>query len=200
MNLYLIRHGQTDWNVMKKMQGTEDIPLNDEGRTQAEACAQALSLIPFEAIYTSPLSRARETAQIISARHGHTPVIVEPGLTERDFGEGSGMTYHEFHSTYPEYPTVLPKGMEAPEQLRSRVCQAVRSCAEKHRNTSILLISHGASINAFLYQISDGICGSGITRLKNTGISKLSYCSVRRQFSLLYHNLSPEEFLCTAIQ
>lgn len=194
MNLYIIRHGQTDWNIVKKLQGTEDIPLNDTGRGQASVCAQALSSIPFEAIYTSPLSRARETAQIISDYKCHAPVIVEPGLIERDFGEGSGMTYEELHNRYPEYPQVLPKGMENFEELCSRVCSTVLSCAKKHQDTPILLVSHGASINAFLHRISNGTCGTGITWLKNTCISKLSYCPDSQQFSLLYHNLSPEEF------
>ncbi len=195
MNFYLVRHGQTDWNILKKIQGTEDIPLNDMGRIQAASCAQALSTIPFEAIYTSPLSRAKETAQIISSYHNHIPVFVEPGLTESDYGQGSGLTYKEFHSSYPEYPQILPKDMEESDKLRSRICLAIRSCAEKHLDATILLISHGASINAFLHLVTDGICGSGITHLKNTSISKFSFCASRGQFSLLYHNLSPEEFL-----
>lgn len=193
MELYIIRHGQTDWNIIRKMQGTEDIPLNDTGRRQAFVCAQALSGIPFEAIYTSPLSRATETAQIISDYQCHAPVIVEPGLIERDFGEGSGMTYEQLHCTYPEYPQVLPRGMELFDALCDRIFTAVRACAEKHRGKPILLVSHGASINAFLHRVSGGACGTGITWLKNTCVSKLLYSSDSREFTLLYHNLSPEE-------
>lgn len=195
MNLYLVRHGQTDWNLLKKIQGTENIPLNETGRIQAALCARALSSISFEAIYTSPLSRAMETAQIISSYHKDIHILVEPGLTERDYGECAGLTYKEFHSSYPEYPHILPEGIETSDKLRSRIYLAIRSCAEKHHDASILLISHGASINAFLHQISGGICGSGITQLKNTSISKFSFCASRGQFSLLYHNLDPEEFL-----
>ncbi|MBO5278228.1 MAG: histidine phosphatase family protein [Lachnospiraceae bacterium] len=194
MDVYIIRHGQTDWNIVKKLQGTEDIPLNDTGRRQAAICAQALSGIPFEAIYTSPLSRAAETAQIISDYQCHAPVIVEPGLIERCFGEGSGMTYEQLHSTYPEYPQVLPKGMEEFNALSERVFSAVRSCAEKHHDKPILLVSHGASINAFLHRISNGACGTGITWLKNTCISKAAYSFDSHTFTLLFHNLSPEEF------
>lgn len=194
MELYIIRHGQTDWNIEKKMQGTEDIPLNDTGRKQAVICAQALSSISFEAIYTSPLSRAAETAQIISDYKCHAPVIIEPGLIERDFGEGSGMSYEQLHSTYPEYPQVLPKGMEAFELLSERIYSAVRSCAEKHPEKPILLVSHGASINAFLHQVSAGAYGTGVTWLKNTCISKLVYSADSGEFMLIFHNLSPEEF------
>lgn len=194
MELYIIRHGQTDWNIKKKLQGTEDIPLNDTGRQQAALCAEVLSDIPFEAIYTSPLSRASETAQIISDSTHHAPVIVEPGLIERDFGEGSGMTHEQLHSTYPEYPHILPNGMETFDTLSDRVFAAVRACAEKHHEKPILLVSHGASINAFLHRVSGGTCGTGITWLKNTCISKFSYSFDSHDFTLLYHNLSPEEF------
>ena len=194
MEVYLIRHGQTDWNLAKKMQGTQDIPLNATGREQALICAKALSDIPFEAIYTSPLSRAEETARIISDYKCHTPVIICQGLIEREFGEGSGMTYEQLHTTYPKYPEVLPKGMELFDTLSERVYLAVRDCAKKHHEKPILLVSHGASINAILHRVSGGTCGTGITWLKNTCISKLEYNADSDSFSLIFHNLSPEEF------
>lgn len=193
MEVYLIRHGQTDWNIQKKMQGTGDIPLNDTGRYQAKLCAKAFSDIPLDAIYTSPLSRASETAEIISAFTCHAPVIIEPGLIERDFGEGSGMTYDLFHSTYPEYPVILPKGMETFDVLSDRIFSSVCRCTERHHEKPILLVSHGASINAFLHRVSGGTCGTGVTQLKNTCINKLSYSSATKSFNLLFHNLSPEE-------
>lgn len=194
MEVYIIRHGQTDWNIVKKMQGTEDIPLNDTGREQALICARALSEIPFEAIYTSPLSRALETAQIISNYKCHASVIACQGLIERDFGEASGMTYEQMHATYPEYPRILPQGMEAFDTLSERVFTSVLDCTKKHRGKPILLVSHGASINAILHRVSGGTCGTGITWLKNTCISKLEYAADSDSFSLIFHNLSPEEF------
>ncbi len=194
MEIYIIRHGQTDWNIAKKMQGTEDIPLNDTGRKQAVSCAQALSDIPFEAIYTSPLSRAVETAQIISDHKCHAPVITCQGLIERDFGEASGMTHEQLHTIYPEYPRILPKGMEPFDVLSERVYLAIRGCAKKHHEKPILLVSHGASINAILHRVSGGTCGTGITWLKNTCISKLEYYTDSDEFKLIFHNLSPEEY------
>ncbi|MCI9540384.1 MAG: histidine phosphatase family protein [Lachnospiraceae bacterium] len=195
MNLYLIRHGQTDWNIEKKMQGTEDIPLNNTGKEQAAFCAKALSSISFEAIYTSPLSRAIETAEIISSYVCHPPVRIEPNLKERDFGEISGLTYQEFHQAFPDYPNTLPCGMELYHDLSARIYRAVETCAKNHPHSSILLVSHGAAINSFLYTVSGGICGSGITTLKNVCISHFSYYSHQKQFFLHYHNFSPKDFL-----
>lgn len=193
MELYLIRHGQTDWNREKRIQGTEDIPLNDTGRHQAAVCAQALSALPFEAIYTSPLSRAVETARIISDACRHAPVILEPGLTERDFGIGSGLTYEELHRRYPQYPKLPLKGMEEFEPLCRRILHTVLRCAEKSHTGPVLLVSHGSSINALLYQLSGGACGTGITTLQNTCISKLSYAPRESLLSLVYYNISPYE-------
>lgn len=194
MDIYIIRHGQTDWNTMKKMQGIEDIPLNATGRQQALSCAKALSCIPFEVIYTSPLSRAAETAEIISGFKCHAPVIIEQSLIERDFGEGSGMTYEAFHAAYPEYPRVLPAGMEEFDSFSCRVFSAVISCAKKHHEKPILLVSHGAFINALLHRVSGGSCGTGITRLKNTCISRIFFDAATESLTLDFHNLSPEEY------
>ena len=76
MTILLIRHGQTNWNLESKLQGREDIPLNETGRSQAKTCAQYLSDQTWHTIYTSPLSRAKETAQIISKELNHPPVEI----------------------------------------------------------------------------------------------------------------------------
>lgn len=198
MDIYIVRHGQTDWNLLKRMQGIEDIPLNDTGREQALVCARALSGLPFETIYTSPLSRAAETAQIISDYECHAPVILKQELIERDFGKGSGMTYTAFHTQYADYPRILPEGMEPFDVFSKRVISAVLSCTEMHHKKPILLVSHGAFINALLYQTSGGSCGTGITELKNTCISRLFFDNTTESLSLDFYNLSPAEFSCSA--
>ena len=91
MNIYLTRHGQTDWNVQKKVMGRCDEPLNEKGRELAEVTAQALKEIPFDFLYTSPLSRAKETGMIVaeasSRFHGkEIPVIEDPRLMEYSWG------------------------------------------------------------------------------------------------------------------
>ena len=90
MTIYLIRHGETDWNRENRLQGREDIELNETGLLQSEACAAALRDVPADLILTSPLKRARATAEIISRAAGFTQVVVEQDLIERDFGSAVG--------------------------------------------------------------------------------------------------------------
>lgn len=103
MSIYFARHGQTDWNVAMRVQGTTDIPLNRHGRNQAEVLADRLQTegILLQHIYSSPLSRALETAQIVSRRFD---IVAEPmqGLQEMNLGVFEGHTWDEIHVLYPK--------------------------------------------------------------------------------------------------
>ena len=92
MAVYLVRHGETDWNIEKRFQGQRDIPLNERGLAQARASGQALSGLRFGAIFASPLHRACRTAEIIAGYTGGAPVVTDPLLIERSFGALEGMT------------------------------------------------------------------------------------------------------------
>ena len=89
MLVYWMRHGETDWNRQRRIQGCTDIPLNDEGRRQARLAARALKDVRFDAAFCSPLSRARETAQIVLQGRSLSPIIVE-GFKEASFGAADG--------------------------------------------------------------------------------------------------------------
>jgi len=97
----LIRHGQTQWNVLQKYQGQTDIPLNNTGREQAAKLAALLKQESIEAIYCSDLSRAMETAKIISSFHTVEPVS-DPRWREFNFGHWEGLTYREIDHAFPE--------------------------------------------------------------------------------------------------
>ena len=101
MRLYIIRHGETEWNVLKRFQGRSDIPLNDEGRRLARITAEALREVPFSRIYTSPLKRAYETAMIIKADRD-IPVIEESRIIEIGFGEYEGLCCGKEHYNIPD--------------------------------------------------------------------------------------------------
>ncbi len=189
MKLYLIRHGQTDWNLQGRFQGREDIPLNDTGIFQAEECAKALSGEPFRAIVSSPLSRARRTAEIL-AEHLQIPqLLLEEGITERDFSKVSGMTPAEREAFYASGE---PDDKEPWEQLCSRMMGSLHKYAKQFHRDNIIMVSHGASINAVLSVLSNGTTGTGKIILKNTCINILHYEQGR--FRLGEYNLTAEEY------
>lgn len=168
--IYIVRHGETDWNRQGRLQGQEDIPLNGTGRAQAQACGKALAGVGFCRIFTSPLSRARETAEII-AQYQTCPVAGEPGLLERDYGRLSGLTLAEREAFAA---TGQPDGMEPWETLARRALAALDRCADAAGEGGVaLLVSHGAWINALLAALSGHAIGTGKTVLKNTCVSTL---------------------------
>lgn len=93
-SICFIRHGQTDWNKQGRLQGKTDIPLNDTGRKQAEACGKFLNAADYDVLICSPLQRAKETAQIINL-HLILPLIEMDDFKERSFGDAEGMTMEE---------------------------------------------------------------------------------------------------------
>ena len=189
MTIYLIRHGETDWNRQNRLQGTEDIELNETGLMQSAECAAALRAVPAGIILTSPLKRAKVTAEIISERLGGTPVIVEQDLTERDFGPLSGMVLRDRQALlgYSSDPR-----MEPFEHLAERLMGVLNRYIREDAYENILLVSHGGSINAILSVLSGGEIGTGKTVLKNVCISRLDCAG--GNIDIAFHNLTPAEF------
>ena len=126
--LYLVRHGQTDWNAEGRLQGHADRPLDTIGRIQAAAVAQRLASVRLEAIYASDLVRAVATARAIAAYHG-LEVIRDPRMREVGYGEWEGNRIGELAQRYPmqvagwrsDPPAYLPPGAESPHAVRQRV-------------------------------------------------------------------------------
>lgn len=170
--LFLIRHGATDWNIQGRMQGHADIPLNDLGWQQAEALARRLAGHQWSALWTSDLVRARSTAERIAAYTGLEPVVWEQ-LRERSLGALEGKPFAEIREKYPTYLTgeVPMEGVETRRQLQARAMAAVERIAEKHRGGKVLVVTHGAFINALLTVVSNGEMGSGKTRLDNVSVN-----------------------------
>ena len=140
MRLILVRHGATDWNLQRRVQGLSNLGLNETGRRQAEALAQSLKDVKVDAIYTSPLRRAQETARAISSFH-QVEVVTLDGLKELDVGEVDGLTYEEMSLHHSEFFTKwmadftsvrLPGGGTVPE-LRDQCCAAVQDIVKKQQ-------------------------------------------------------------------
>jgi probable phosphoglycerate mutase len=166
MDILLIRHGETDWNRIRRMQGHIDIPLNDVGRRQAQALAAALADERPQAIYTSDLQRARDTAQP-TADMLDLPVTLDPGLRERCFGAFEGLMYEEIGARYPQAfagmqardPHVqFPAGERKAETLTDfyrRAVGAVARIARRHEGSKLALVTHGGVLD-FLYREATG--------------------------------------------
>ncbi len=177
-HIYLIRHGETLWNMEERFQGQRDIDLNEEGLKQAEKLALFLASHPIEAIYSSDLKRARNTAIAISkVKNIDVETYVE--LRERNYGLLEGLTRDEIIARHPDiqFGPALggTYGVETHEEMKERMTRRIIAIAKKHRNEHICIISHGGIINAFLDEISGGEYGPGKTKISNTGITHLSY-------------------------
>ncbi|MFF1633113.1 histidine phosphatase family protein [Leifsonia sp. NPDC058248] len=148
----LVRHGQTDWNLSKRIQGSSDIPLNDTGREQAESTGRALAGGSYDAIYASPLSRANETASIIARHTGlDTPLPLE-AVAERRYGEAEGLTGSEILARWPE-GTPVP-GRESRDAVVERALPALLDLGEKHPGESIIVVSHGGVIGSLVRHVT----------------------------------------------
>lgn len=140
--LLLIRHGQTEWNLMRRWQGRAESTLTDLGRAQAARAAEHLAALPFEEIWTSPLSRAHDTAQIIARRLGVTEVRVDDRLIETDVGAWEGLTLAELERGWPGYLAQRrqPAGFEPDVSVIARMTAA---CTEHvHSGRTVLAVSH----------------------------------------------------------
>jgi broad specificity phosphatase PhoE len=149
-SLILVRHGETDWNVEGRYQGQADPPLNERGREQARQTAAEIAMLRPDAIYSSPLKRAWETAQIIAEVAGIPDVIPEPRLKEISQGEWEGMLVTEIQAEYPEefrlwlehpWQLKLP-GRESLQDLEKRVMDAVNDILVRHRGEKVVIVSH----------------------------------------------------------
>lgn len=152
MDIYLLRHGETDWNKKRLLQGHTDTLLNEKGRRQVEDTVRKLANlgVRMDAIISSPLKRAGETA-VIAARILEYPqekIVVEDLLIERGFGEGEGMLLDEMKARYPDCDC---PGMESKEALIRRAGLALQKIAEEFCDAKrILLAAHGAILFALL--------------------------------------------------
>lgn len=140
--ILLARHGETDWNREGRFQGHADPPLNETGRRQAVELAEQLAATPIDAVYSSDLRRAQETAEIVAAPHG-VAVVPEPGLREIDVGSWSGLTRAEIEE---RFPGATHHDGESREDHLARVLAAVERIAREHARERVLLVSHGGSL------------------------------------------------------
>ena len=151
--ILIARHGQSDWNHEKRWQGHADRPLTQRGREQAEALADRLAHIELDAVYSSDLKRARDTAAVVADSQG-LELRQLPDLREVDVGSWSGLTRDEAEERFPEgfarWRDGHPgwKDGETYEAMTDRVLRAVDEIAAEHEGGRVLVVSHGGPIRA----------------------------------------------------
>jgi 2,3-bisphosphoglycerate-dependent phosphoglycerate mutase len=145
LELWLVRHGETDWNVQGRVQGWTDVPLNELGVLQAELLSLWMEGIPFRALVMSDLIRARHTATILQSRI-KAPIMTDPLLRERSFGKGEGMLRSDMLRLYP---TGAPEAETAAE-VEARAVEFLSKMTKTYSDGRILCVSHGGMIRAIL--------------------------------------------------
>ena len=153
--LVFLRHGQTDWNLARRIQGSTDIPLNETGREDARWAAEKLAGTTHHAVYSSPLLRARETAEIIADRLGLELAAVVPDIREREFGDGEGLLVEDYIRTYGDWHAEVP-GAETLHEVGVRAIAALHAIDREARRRSapqaesVLVVAHGGVIRALM--------------------------------------------------
>ncbi len=153
--ILFVRHGETDWNVERRVQGHSDRPLNDTGTAQALALAEELQHEQLDAIYASDLARALETARAVADRHG-MKVEVLPALREKNFGTWEGLLDTEIRERFPEADGGPWGDAETTPEVSERVLTALHEIAARHPGGRVLVVSHGGPLRATLRHCAAG--------------------------------------------
>lgn len=158
LRLFLVRHGETDWNLQMRFQGQTDVELNARGVEQAEAIASRLREEPLRAVYSSDLRRAMQTAQSIARYHGLYPVA-DADLRELSYGVWEGMSREEilasewaelFEKYRRDSLRYRPPGAEYPEQILERSRRVLQRIRHEHHEGTVCIVGHGGSLRALI--------------------------------------------------
>jgi probable phosphoglycerate mutase len=181
--LLFIRHGETDWNRRQCFQGQIDVPLNGNGLEQAARLGARLAAEPHDAIFSSDLQRAQQTAAPVAAAWGQQPVLV-PGLREQCFGVWEGLDFPAIQEKYPDlWPQWLEQdadfalpGGESLAQFHARVIDAVKGLAAQAPGRRLAIVTHGGVLD-MLWRTAQGLPLKGPREcaIPNTGLNRLRW-------------------------
>lgn len=191
MKLYIIRHGQTDWNIARKIQGRQDIPLNERGHFQAQCLGKAMENRPITAVFSSPQIRAMETAIAVASPAG-VPVIPVKDLMEINYGVWEGKTEEELlrddralYEAWWSHPaeTAPPEG-ESINQVNERCRQAWKEIKPQLTGDAAI-VAHGGLLAHFMEQLlgSESIAASTVAH--NASITTIEYEPETERFALV---------------
>ncbi|MEI8168255.1 MAG: histidine phosphatase family protein [Rhodoferax sp.] len=171
--LCLTRHGETDWNKRGILQGWLDVPLNEQGRKQAHELAQNRINTGFSAVWSSPLLRAQETAEIVARVLGLPPPCCHEGLKERHFGAIQGIPKSELAELNPALleqilrrnPAAEFVGGESMEEFSDRLIAACTEIGSRHRGVRVLVVTHGWGLDVVTRHVS-GLPRNAVLQVK----------------------------------
>lgn len=194
VKLYLIRHGQTDWNVAEKIQGSTDIPLNETGRHQAACLAKGMERRLVARIYSSSMKRAVETAKVIGSSQKVNVEVID-GLQEVEFGKWEGLTLREIQEKYPEEYSrwrqnpvdVAPPGGETQARIRSRCKQAVETILSQADGDSAI-VAHGAILAYVIEYLMRENPSEKEIIVENSSITTMEYNPLTRKVIMIEQN------------
>jgi broad specificity phosphatase PhoE len=162
MRFYFIRHGETDYNRQRRLQGNLDISLNDTGRKQAIQAVDDILNLGIDCIISSPQIRALETAEIISEKIGNVPIEIDENLRERSFGILEGMSFDEILAKHPKFMDIIvnPEGIVVPDSesikdVENRVVTFIDQIKGHVEEKKILVVSHGGTGRVFHKVVND---------------------------------------------
>lgn len=158
---FLVRHGETEWNKIRRIQGVSDIPLNDTGRAQAAGVGTILAAHRFDLIVSSPLSRARETADIIAKKLSMPAPLIIDDLIERNYGDAEGSDGRDLDVRYP--PGTPVPGREEREAVTERAIRVLHDLAIRHPDADIIAVAHGGVIRSVVEYAAPGLHTEPIT-------------------------------------
>lgn len=196
MRIYLIRHGQTDWNIQGKIQGSHDIPLNETGLMQAKLLAAGMESRPVKKIFSSTLKRAMATAEALAGRQ-EAEIIPMTRLMEVEFGVWEGLTWKEIEESYPgEYrhwvmdPShAAPPGGESEKEIYRRCKEAVNEIIRQTGGREdIAVVSHGATLACLVSVMLGPDEEDESIIVENASITTVHYSPLTEIFTLLEKN------------
>ena len=168
--LYIVRHGETDWNTQGRFQGLEDIPLNENGKKQALLSTEYLKKQNCDIIVSSPLSRAKDTAEIIGKNIGIEKVEVVQEFIERDLGSASGLLPEERKRRFPDGFII---DAEPKLELRKRVFGAMSELHQKYKGKKIIVVTHGGIINSIMQKLTNDTFNPNEVKIFNGSVTVL---------------------------
>jgi broad specificity phosphatase PhoE len=183
----LFRHGQTDWNINFLLQGVTDIPMNATGIEQVRTASKAIRRDDWDLVLTSPLGRARETAEIIAEQAGFDQILKMDLLIERSFGEAEGLDYDQWKAKYSSLDEI--PGGESRTELIQRSQALLDTIEKNHPGKRILAISHGALIRTLIAISSNNELPRDGERLGNASLNVVSH--LEATWSVTKYDLEP---------